>query len=132
MNYKYGLGIIFNENPDNLDIAEGVALNGIVDCIHKVTIEKDVFFGHETAIFTGGHDPDKFGEERKASNGGGPVTIHEGVWVASRAMIIGPSEIGKNAVIGAGSVVKGDVPPYALMAGNPARIIRFLIAEENN
>ena len=124
--YKYGLGIIFNENPDNLDIADGVALDGIVDCIHKVIIEKDVMFGHETAIFTGGHDYNKFGEERKASNGGGAVTIHEGVWVASRAMIIGPSEIGKHAVIGAGSVVRGNVPEYAMVIGNPANVIRYI------
>lgn len=131
MNYKYGLGIIFNENPDNLDIAEGVSLDGIVDCIHKVTIEKDAFFGHETAIFTGGHNPEKFGQERKASNGGGPVSIREGAWIASRAMIIGPSTIGKHAVVGAGAVVKGDVPPYALVIGNPAKIIKYLVAKEN-
>lgn len=124
MNYQYGLGIIFNENPEHLDIADGVALDGIVDCIHKVTIEKDVFFGHETAIFTGGHDPDKFGEERKGSNGGGSVIIHEGAWIASRAMIIGPSTIGKHSVIGAGTVVKGNIPEYEVWIGNPARFLR--------
>ena len=124
MEYEYGLGKIINKNPDNLDIAEGVFLNGIVDCIHKVTIEPHVFFGHETMILTGGHNPYKFGEERKASNGGGPVTIRQGVWVGSRAIIIGPSEIGEHSVIGAGSVVRGDIPSYAIALGNPARVVK--------
>lgn len=124
MNYKYGLGIIFNENPDNLDVAEGVALDGIVDCIHKVTIEKDVFFGHETKIFTGSHDYTKFGEERKGSSAGGPVIIKEGAWIASCAILIGPCTIGEHSVIGAGSVVAKDIPPYQLWVGNPARFIK--------
>jgi len=50
--------------------------------------------------------------------------IKDGVWVASNATIIGPCIIGENAVIGAGSVVLGDVEPYTIVAGNPARVIR--------
>jgi acetyltransferase-like isoleucine patch superfamily enzyme len=115
-----------NEGGVVPDIHDSAVIDGIIDCIHKVTIEKDVFSGHDVMILTGGHDIYKFGEERKASNGGGPVTIHEGVWIASRAMIIGPAEIGKHAVIGAGAVVKGDVPAYALMIGNPAQNYKML------
>lgn len=108
------------------DIADGVTIEGVVDCIGKVKIEKDVFTGHEVAIYTGGHDPYKFGEERKASNGGGAVIIREGVWIGSRAVIIGPTEIGKHSVIGAGSVVKGNVPEYVMVAGNPAVIKKII------
>lgn len=113
----------YNLTPENQpDIYPGVYINGLVDCAHKVTIEKDVFCGHDVLILTGSHDPTKFGKERQMSSAGGPITIHEGVWIASRAMILGPAEIGKFAVIAAGSVVRGNVPDYALVAGNPAKV----------
>lgn len=124
MNYQYGLGNIINENPDNLDIADGVSLNGVVDCIHKITIEKDAFFAHDVMLLTGGHDYTKFGEERKGSSAGGPIIIREGAWIASRAIIIGPCEIGKHSVIGAGAVVSKDIPEYQVWAGSPARFIK--------
>ena len=113
----------FGESPD---IHKSAMLQGLIDLRYKVTIEKDVFFGFDVMILTCGHDINKFGQERMGSGKGGPVTIHEGVFVASRAMIIGPSEIGRNAVIGAGAVVKGNVPDYALMVGNPAIIKRII------
>ena len=108
------------------DIHPSVAIDGIVDCVHKVTIEKDVFSGHSVAILTGGHDPYKFGEERKESTTGGEVIIHEGVWLGSFCIIIGKSEIGKHSVIGAGAVVRGDVPAYSVVIGNPAMIIKSI------
>ena len=117
MNWKTHQNFINRETGVEPDIAAGVIISGLVDCIHKVTIEKDVFFGHDTMILTGGHDPYKYGEERKGSNGGGPVTIKEGVWVATRAVIVGPVTIGKHAVVGAGAVVVDDVPDYALVVG---------------
>lgn len=121
--FEYGLGIIINKQPGHLEIAEGVALNGLVDTIHKVTIEKDAFFGHDCMILTGGHDYYKFGLARKLSSAGGPVTIHEGAWICARAIIIGPCDIGENSVVGAGSVVSKNVPRYEVWGGNPARFI---------
>ena len=117
---------INEEFGEEYDIHESAMLQGLIDLRYKVTIEKDVFFGFDVMLLTGGHDPDKFGQERMGSGGGGPVTIHEGAWIASRAMIIGPSTIGKNSVLGAGSVVKGNIPPYELWIGNPARFVRKL------
>ena len=106
------------------DIHESVTVNGLVDCIHKITIDKDAFFGHDVMLLTGSHDYNYFGEQRKLRGGGGPITIGEGAWIASRAIIIGPCRIGKHAVIGAGSVVTHDVDDYCMVAGNPARIIK--------
>lgn len=106
-------------------ISSDVGINGVIDCIHKVTIEKNVITGHDIMLITGSHDPTVFGEERRASNGGGPITIHEGAWICSRAIIIGPCDIGEHAVVGAGAVVIDDVPPYTLVAGNPAVIKKY-------
>jgi acetyltransferase-like isoleucine patch superfamily enzyme len=113
------------------EIAEGVTINGLIDCIHQVVIEKDVFSGHDIMILTGGHDPRKFGNERKMSYGGGPVTIHEGVWLGTRCIIVGPCDIGEHSVVGAGAVVVNDVPPYTLVAGNPAQIIKYYSRKES-
>lgn len=123
---RYGGVEYINREANEPDIHENVIPAGLIDCIHKVTIEKDVFFGHDTMILTGGHDPHKFGQERRVSYGGGPVTIHEGAWIATRAILVGPCEIGKHAVIGAGSVVRGKIPDYAIVIGNPGKVVKII------
>jgi acetyltransferase-like isoleucine patch superfamily enzyme len=59
-----------------------------------------------------------------------PLRIGSDVWIGYRATILGPATIGHGAVIGAGSVVAGDVPPYAIVAGNPARVLRMRFPAE--
>jgi len=56
--------------------------------------------------------------------------IENDVTIGPNACIIGSIRIGKGAVIGAGSVVVKDVPAYAVVAGNPARIIRMMDRED--
>lgn len=51
--------------------------------------------------------------------------LEEGVFVGPNSVIIGKITIGKYSVIGAGAVVVKDVPPYAIVAGNPAKILRY-------
>lgn len=53
------------------------------------------------------------------------TVVGNDVWIATRATIVGGARIGDGAVVGAGAVVFGDVPPYAIVAGNPARVIRY-------
>ena len=106
------------------EIDESVGITGTLDCIHKITIEKDVFSGHDVMLLTGSHDYTEFGDERKKASDGGAIYIKEGVWLASKCMILGGVTIGEHSVIGAGSVVTHDVPPYTLVAGNPAKIIK--------
>lgn len=60
----------------------------------------------------------------------GPVRIGNDVWIGSRAIILSGVSIGDGAVIGAGAVVTRDVPPYAVAAGNPARVVRLRFAPE--
>lgn len=107
------------------DIHPSVVMDAMVDCIHKVTIEKDAFSGHDILILTGSHDPQVFGPERRVTTGGGPVTIKEGAWLCTRCIIVGPVTIGRFAVVAAGAVVVDDVPDYALVAGVPARVMKF-------
>lgn len=57
------------------------------------------------------------------------VIIGHDVWIGRSAIVLPGVEIGSGAVVGAGAVVTKSVPPYAIVAGNPARLIRFRFAE---
>jgi maltose O-acetyltransferase len=54
-----------------------------------------------------------------------PVQIEDDVWIGARATIVPAVRIGTGAIVGACAVVTKDVPPYAICAGNPARVIRY-------
>lgn len=60
----------------------------------------------------------------------GPITIGNDVWIGYGATILSGVNIGHGAVIGARSVVAADVPPYAVVAGNPARLLRYRFAPD--
>jgi acetyltransferase-like isoleucine patch superfamily enzyme len=59
-----------------------------------------------------------------------PVKIDDFVWVGANCVVLKGINIGEGAIIGAGSVVTKDVPPYTIVAGNPARIIREIPVDE--
>jgi hypothetical protein len=61
----------------------------------------------------------------------GTLTIGDDAWIGERAIITpGCRQIGIGAVVGAGAVLTKDVPDFAIVAGNPARILRFRFSEE--
>ncbi len=60
----------------------------------------------------------------------GPVRIGNDVWIGAAALVLDGVTIGDGAVVAAGAVVTRDVPPYAIVAGNPARIIRHRLPPE--
>jgi maltose O-acetyltransferase len=53
-----------------------------------------------------------------------PTIIEDDVWIGANAVLLGV-KIGRGAIIGAGSIVVKDVPPYAIVGGNPAKIIKY-------
>ncbi len=59
-----------------------------------------------------------------------PIKIGDRVWIGFNSIILKGVNIGEGAVVGAGSVVTTDVPPYTIVAGNPAKIIREIPIEE--
>ena len=52
------------------------------------------------------------------------------VWVGARATVVAGVKVGAGAVIGTGSVVTRDVPPYAIVAGVPAKVIKYRFSED--
>jgi phosphonate metabolism protein (transferase hexapeptide repeat family) len=73
-----------------------------------------------SAYFPGEADDAAFFDWRRAHH----VTIGHDVWIGHGAIILPGRNIGTGAVIAAGAIVTKDVPPYAIVAGNPARIVR--------
>ena len=59
-----------------------------------------------------------------------PITIKDNCWLASNVVVCGGVTIGEGCVIGAGSVVTRDIPPYSLAAGNPCRVIRKITEKD--
>lgn len=73
-----------------------------------------------SAYFDGAGDEAEFFAWRRSQ----PVTIGHDVWIGHGAVVLPGRTIGTGAVIGAGSVVTKDVPDYAIVVGNPARVLR--------
>ena len=94
-----------------------------------VTIEDEVFVGHGVTFIN-----DRL--PRAATTSGQPQTeadwdcvptrVHKGASIGSGATILCGVTIGEGALVGAGSVVTRDVPPRAVVAGNPAKVLRTL------
>jgi acetyltransferase-like isoleucine patch superfamily enzyme len=94
-----------------------------------ITIEDYVFFGHGVSLITGTHDYQKFNLERQLSfpEAGRDIVVRQGAWIASNATILAPCTIGGHSVVAAGSLVKADVPPYTIVAGVPAKVIKTIL-----
>jgi hypothetical protein len=60
----------------------------------------------------------------------GDTVVGNDVWTTENCLIMSGVKIGDGAIVAAGSVVTRDVPPYAIVGGNPAKLIRFRFTEE--
>ena len=60
----------------------------------------------------------------------GPIIVEDDVWIATNALILSGIRIGRGAIIAAGAVVTKNVPPYAIVAGTPAKIIKYRFDDE--
>jgi acetyltransferase-like isoleucine patch superfamily enzyme len=67
---------------------------------------------------------------QQETNERGDVVIGNDVWIGYGATIIGPCTIGDGAIIGAHALVRGDIPPYAVAVGVPAKVIRYRFSQE--
>ena len=95
-------------------------LNTVIVCANKIEIGKDVGFGRNITIRdnNGGHYINITGYKDSA-----PVIIGDKVWLCESCTIMPGVKIGDGAIIGAHSVVYGNVPAHALVSGNPAKVV---------
>lgn len=109
----------------SIDIGDRVLISHNVNIFDSLTHPLSARKRHSQfkAIMLTGHPSDiDLGEQ--------PVTIANDAWVGANACVLRGVSIGEGAVVAAGSVVTKDVPPYTIVAGNPARVIRGLGPDE--
>ncbi len=97
------------------------------DCCHfqdqgGIFIGDDVLIGHNTVLATIDHDLDAASRRNHYA----PIHIGDRVWIGASVVITKGVTIGEGAVIAAGAVVTKDVPPYTVVGGVPAKVIRRL------
>lgn len=103
----------------------GIGVNASIS--GKCIIGNDVMMGPQCIIYTWNH---KFDDLTTTMRGQGfqeekPVIIGDDVWIGGRVIILPGVHIGSHSIIGAGSVVTKDVPEWAIVAGNPAKIKKY-------
>jgi acetyltransferase-like isoleucine patch superfamily enzyme len=120
----------FVEIQKNASIGRNVKVSSHTFICEGVQIDDDVFIGHNVSFIN-----DKY--PRATANGAlqteadwqvVPTRVKRGASIGTSATILCGVTIGENAIVGAGSVVTHDVPDNAVVAGNPARILRKKVA----
>jgi maltose O-acetyltransferase len=97
----------------------------LLDCA-SITIGDNVSIGPRAQLVTALHPVDDYEARRAGWESTAPIVLGDNVWLAAGVIVCPGVTIGANSVIGAGSVVIGDIPAGVLAAGNPCRVIREL------
>ena len=95
------------------------------DASAPIRLGDDVAVGQQVLVLTQTH---RLGPSHRRADGlvASAVTIGDGCWIGARAIVLPGVTVGSGAVVAAGSLVREDVPPDALVAGVPARVVRDL------
>jgi len=105
---------------DNSGIGIRAYLSGTIN------IGRDVMMGKDVTIMTINHNFDRIDipMNQQGFRSERPVTIGDDVWISDRVMILPGVKVGSHSIIAAGAIVTKDVPEYAIVGGNPAKLIR--------
>lgn len=113
---------------DNCSIGEYVHITAI----NSISIGNNVLMGRRVTISDNSHGENISKEElqippilRKMHSKGG-IFIEDNVWIGDKATILAGVRIGYASIIGANSVVTKDIPPYSIVGGIPAKILRIV------
>ncbi len=108
-----------------ITVGNNFYLNTHCHILGEITIGDNVQIGPKVVIWGQDHGINKdqlICEQVRVSL---PITIGDDVWIGTHAMILKGISIGKGVVVGAGSVVTKNIPDYAIVVGNPARIVKY-------
>lgn len=116
--------------PVHLRVAAGAILRIGHDCYINgaiISATRDIHIGNGVFLAPGCIIADA-PDWRESHPAGQAIHIADHAWLATRCIILPGVHIGTHAVVGVGAVVTADVPPYAVVGGVPAKIIRYLDA----
>ena len=119
----------FVEIQKNARVGRSCKISSHTFICEGVTVEDDVFIGHGVMFINDSYPRATINGQLQTEQDWKVETtlVKRGVSIGSAATILANVTIGENALIGAGSVVTRDVPANAIVAGNPARQLRYLI-----
>ncbi|GAB3128772.1 sugar O-acetyltransferase [Tsukamurella serpentis] len=100
----------------------------LLDC-EPITIGDDVSIGPRTQLLTALHPVADHRARRERWESAEPITIGDNVWFGGGVIVCPGVTVGRNTVIGAGSVVTRDIPDHVVAVGNPCRVVRELPVE---
>ncbi len=117
----------FFYSGQNISIGDnsGIGVNAFL--AGKIEIGKNVMMGPDVIVLTQNHKFDRLDipMSQQGFKADQPVKICDDVWIGVRAIILPGVTVGRGAIIGAGAVVTKDVSEYAIVGGNPAKVIRM-------
>src|SRR5271168_1080087 len=124
----------FVEIQKNAKIGKNCKVSSHTFVCEGVTIEDDVFIGHSVTFINDSYPRATTEDGQMQTEADWKVEttlVKKGASVGSGSTILSKLVIGEGAIVGAGSVVTRDVPAHAVVAGNPARVLRYLNAERS-
>ena len=134
-------GILVTETPGSVIlVGSNVSIGGssLLAAAARIVVEDDVLISYHCIITDSDNHSLRYslrkndlhewrtGQKDWSNSQTKPVRICKGAWLGARVIVTKGVTIGEGAVCGMGSVVTHDVPPYTIVAGNPARIIKEL------
>ncbi len=122
----------FVEIQKNATVGKRCKISSHTFICEGVVIEDNVFIGHGVVFINDTYPRATTAAESLQTESDWKVErtlVRKGASIGSGATILSNTSIGENAIVGAGSVVTHDVPPNAIVAGNPARILRYIEAK---
>jgi acetyltransferase-like isoleucine patch superfamily enzyme len=125
----------FVEIQKNATIGNNCKISSHTFVCEGVTIEENAFIGHSVTFINDSYPRATTGEGQMQTEADWKVertVVKRGASIGSGSTILSNVVIGENAIVGAGSVVTKDVPANAIVAGNPAKLLRYITAEAKN
>jgi len=125
---------VFGPRDPWLKIGDGTSIGDhfIISCANRIEIGTHVLISDRVFIADSNHlygHPD-LPIALQSNSLGKPILIEDHAWIGVNVVIFEGVRIGRHAIVSAGSVVTGDVPPFSVVAGNPARVVKMILDEE--